>query len=83
MTDNQEPEQQSSTKGKERRGSSGENNRKSVSVRLTKAEHRFFIDVSNALGKTLSVLFRDGAKQYAEDRTDLKLSDYEKTDPKD
>lgn len=71
MTDEQKKD-----KGKERRGSPSEKERKGINVRLTPSEHKFFTDASNALGKSLAVIFRQGGQEYVEKNSELRMSDY-------
>lgn len=69
-------DEQNTGKGKERRGSPKEKERKGVNVRLTPSEHKFFSDASNLLGKSLAVIFRKGGQEYIERNSDLRMSDY-------
>ena len=71
MTDEQKKD-----KGKERRGSPSEKERKGVNVRLTPSEHKFFTDASDVLGKSLAVIFRQGGQEYVENNSDLRMNDY-------
>lgn len=73
-------QQRNSTRGKQRRNSDRQTNRKNISIRLTESEHRFFSDASNLLGETLAVIFRAGAKRYVEEKTDLRQEDYDSSD---
>lgn len=81
MTDEQR-KKPSGGKGKQRR-TSKEPNQKTVSVRLTTSEHNFFTAASDALGQTLSVLFRNAGQRYIEDQTELRLRDFEQDDQDD
>lgn len=63
--------------GKARRGSpSADEPRKGVTVRLTPQEYQFFKDASDLLNESISLIMRNGATQYIEQKTSLRLSDY-------
>lgn len=80
--DRSDRDRPTSTRGKQRRLKAKEP-RKGISVRLTYAEWLFLKAASDQLGVTFAVLLRDSAIKEVEAITDLRLSDFEGTEPPD